>query len=395
MTVRCQKNQNDLKAALEANSQLVSTVEKLKTTVGSQEKTIKELEAENKSHLEIVSKVFGKDDAEEKQNEKSSSEDVQQKLKDMKLSHAAALRNKNAEIRSLKATADVLEKDIQQRNEKIVILEDKLEACQHEKRRADDINDILTGLKCDLGVGRLQDNSESSSETNKVGEKDDLAVSHSGKIAEKSTDKEKPVCHSLFMTGKCEDASCQKEKWHMINMRKVRRGICVHEFAQKDSCQWGKKCMYTHDFPPEIFKDQSIITEQEVLRRKIQDRKESFNHGGRKQEQSSYQKEHQEKEEQPERRSKKVAFNRNEKKIQPTETNAKTNLCSINKTSNSKLVQGVADNSHGVNQSFLELIRPMIMDQLTPMVGEFLRSQEAQLQEKVQKFMSTQQFKTI
>ena len=52
-------------------------------------------------------------------------------------------------------------------------------------------------------------------------------------------------------------------------------------------------------------------------------------------------------------------------------------------------------NSQMTNQSFLELIRPMIMDQLAGLVKGFFKEQETQIQKTVKKFLHSQQFKTV
>ena len=54
----------------------------------------------------------------------------------------------------------------------------------------------------------------------------------------------------------------------------------------------------------------------------------------------------------------------------------------------------VAD-SQKMNQSFLELIRPMIMDQLDGMMKGFFKEQENQVKRTMKKYMFSQQFKTV
>ena len=53
-----------------------------------------------------------------------------------------------------------------------------------------------------------------------------------------------------------------------MNLTKVRRGICVYHFSVAGSCPWKNGCMYTHDIPPEALTDREIIQDQ---KRKMQE----------------------------------------------------------------------------------------------------------------------------
>ena len=52
---------------------------------------------------------------------------------------------------------------------------------------------------------------------------------------------------------------------------------------------------------------------------------------------------------------------------------------------------GAVDESQRENESFLQLIRPMIMDQVTYMVQDLFKIQQAQLQKTIKEVMSSQQ----
>ena len=141
----------------------------------------------------------------------------------------ANIKEKNAEIRNPKTAADVLEKDIQDRNQKIESLKDQLEACQHEKERVEDISDILNGLnghkKTEVLPKSEKNPANKSAATPTIPALKEKSISSECKVGlgVDGGKESKPVCLNMFMNGKCEDKSCSRQ--HSINLKKVRRGI--------------------------------------------------------------------------------------------------------------------------------------------------------------------------
>lgn len=394
MTVNCQRNQEELKSVNVEKTVLEGKIEVLHTTVKDLKDKVNELETENKTHQEVMESIGEKvvSDGEERKSE----EDSQKKIQDMKTSHAANLKEKNAEIRNLKTTVDVLEKDIQDRNQKIESLKEQLEACQHEKERVEDISDILSGLKghksevvqksaqqsVEKSVARLSSQEEESSI---LGSNPELHMDACVVGKESNS-----VCLNMFMDGNCEDKSCSKH--HSINLKKVRRGICVYEFDSFGSCPWGKKCMYTHEFPPEIFKNQNIVKHQKNVRMNVEQRNGKQRRFGEKKV-IPYDRERlgdRGLQNQTKDQNKKESGQGRGKNTQPR------NLRYQRRDGDQAVPEKgdvVADSQ--INHSFLELIRPMIMDQLEGMMKGFFKKQENHLQRTVKKYMSSQQFKTV
>ena len=81
----------------------------------------------------------------------------------------------------------------------------------------------------------------------------------------------KAVCHNLFMKGNCTLPGCDRR--HKTNLTKIKRGMCVYEFSLESSCPWGTGCMYTHDFPPEVCRDKNIIEQQRIKFNEVTNRK--------------------------------------------------------------------------------------------------------------------------
>ena len=398
VTVTCQRNQNDAKLAREKNSVLEGKIATLMATVNDQEGKLKELQTENKSHQEIMNTIFCKKatetEEEKEEGNTGNTEDAKKILKELKLSHSAIIKGKNAEIKSLKTTIDVLEKDISDRKEKIEALEDQLEACKHEKERAENISDILTCLQSDSGSVKIPLNRSVDSEAGITSglQKFEDRVNDSRGNEVKNKGQDKPVCLTMFMTGDCKDECCLREKWHSINMRKIKRGLCVHEFEVKDSCKWGKKCMYSHDFPPEIFTNQDIINNQQKLRIKVKEKRDValLNKKPVIRKQQSEQKDQFQRAENrfkgKENVEKKVKFDKSNDNTSKTVSEG-----GLDPKGNVHQGFGAVDESQRENESFLQLIRPMIMDQVTYMVQDLFKIQQAQLQKTIKEVMSSQQ----
>ena len=211
-----------------------------------------------------------------------------------------------------------------------------------------------------------------------------------GDVTSKKTGEDsKQACFNMFMNGECKDRTCLKR--HTINLKKVQRGICVHEFDAADSCPWGKKCMYTHDFPPEILVDQNIIDKQKKLRRNVKQRQNHVSFEDKK----GVRPDNSKLEKVGPRKQTKDQYRKNNDNYDESRSPRKNRYPRHDRNENVLIKDDVAVNSQMTNQSFLELIRPMIMGQFTGMMKGFFKEQENQMQKTVKKFMLSQQLKTV
>ena len=150
--------------------------------------------------------------------------------------------------------------------------------------------------------------------------------------------------------------------------------------------------MYTHEFPPEIFKNQNIVKHQKNVRMNVKQRNEKQRRFGEKK-MIPYDRERlgdRGLQKQTKDQNKKESGQGRGKNTQPR------NLRYQRRDGDQAVPEkgDVVDDSQ-INHSFLELIRPMIMDQLEGMMKSFFKKQENQLQRTVKKYMSSQQFKTV
>ena len=289
MTINCQNALSDLCSTKSSKDLLDKQVIQLKCTLERKDAEIKELKIEVDNHSEIMKKVCpsGRDSQENTNDQDQAGEEIESlrnqlaacnKIRDeLKRSHAASINQKNAEIRSLKTAITVLEDNGKEVNAKNDKLQEKLNISKVEVDRAKDINDLLVKKAKNEG----QSNGQSS--------KQQKALKHGGgeinqgvgqaKEAEKgipacndvgkdtgSSGFETPnivptiPCLEMFVRGECDIEGCNRK--HKMNLKKVKRGICVYEFAAGGSCPWKQNCMYTHDIPPEKLSDKKVIQDQ-------------------------------------------------------------------------------------------------------------------------------------
>ena len=191
-----------------------------------------------------------------------------------------------------------------------------------------------------------------------------------------------------------------------MNLTKIRRGICVHHFSAVGSCPWRNGCMYTHDIPPEALADKKIIQDQkrkmQEITRKVEASKSqkpttsADENGGRKKDTVV---------KMDEKLLTKQGTGDKTKSLKNVEERASHSgtILSKNKKSKnagSKTVSEKEDASnsapniskHGGDyrksrDSFLELIRPMIMDQMKEIVHQYV---EPYVQKTFQNVMANQ-----
>ena len=85
------------------------------------------------------------------------------------------------------------------------------------------------------------------------------------------------ICEVAFKAGKvvCDD-SCRKN--HNLDYEKIGRGVCLFEFAEKDSCRRKNgTCWFSHEIPDEARYDMEIVGKLRGSLNKIQDYRESQN----------------------------------------------------------------------------------------------------------------------
>ena len=272
MTLSCQNNQASVRSLKDQNDELEKKITLLECSLEKKEEELKELKIENKAHKAAMDTVIdlsqghGVDSAEE--NHALENESLKNQLKsanqineDLKASHKGSLNLKNGEIRNLKNTVKVLEEDLKNINSERDLLKVKLDTSKAGVDRAQNITDLLMEKQSrnanaaeELPSGELisQEENNRNSTKSKSFNPGLLATGGSNKNVLDGEEKSNIPCLTLFKEGRCNNKRCGR--LHNINMHKVNRGICVHEFSSHGSCPWKGRCMYTHDIPPEIYK---------------------------------------------------------------------------------------------------------------------------------------------
>ena len=310
MTLSCQNSQSSVRKLKDEKDMLEKNVTKLECALERKDEELKELKIENRAHQDAMKAVANLDkttigdsvvDNEmftQIENLKSQLQSAKSINEELKLSHNKTLNQKNAEIRNLKNVVKVLEEDVKNANGERDELRVKLETSKVEMSRAQNITDLLVEKQSKMSKttnspvekpGKM-DGNPFPSIAKKAGREDyedEIATCVEKLRRNQSTGRnsvnnrlcelangtvEKQVsCLTLFMEGYCENPKC--ERLHDINLRKVRRGICVYEFSDSGSCPYGARCMYTHDIPPEILKDPKVVSELAEKMREIKERK--------------------------------------------------------------------------------------------------------------------------
>ena len=239
---------------------------------------MKELRIENKAHQAAMDTVANLSQglvgvsADEKttlENEslKSQLQSAKQVNDDLKASHKGSMSQKNGEIKNLKNAVKVLEEELKNVNSECDIVKEKLKTSRAEVNRAQNITDLLVkkGAKSVESVVERQ--------SIEPGLKNNDTECGKESVEKLNNTESKIPCLTLFKEGKCGSKQCAR--LHEFNLRKVKRGICVYEYASSGSCPWRDRCMYTHDIPPEICKEPKVIKDQKEKMKVVTERKKS------------------------------------------------------------------------------------------------------------------------
>ena len=176
MTVACQKAQQQLGVMKEEKDSLVKEVQDLQEKCSENERELKDLKIEIKTHNEAMT-LLGDASSVEQSNDNGERDEELQKLQNQlsteksirdkqKASHSAESKEKNAEIRQLKSTIAVLENNVVDAQGNADKYQALLDASELEKERLQQINGVLAkkanridesskkgvklvGLKCD------------------------------------------------------------------------------------------------------------------------------------------------------------------------------------------------------------------------------------------------------
>ena len=181
------------------------------------------------------------------------------------------LNEKTAEIRSLKSVINELETTISDlQDEKRTITEENY-ASGVELARLREINTLLLGQQNENTPPSMsRDNSDTDLATiTEVNQPNNEEISSEDSISSAQTSSEE-VCHLAWYDGiEACDGSCGQS--HRIDFTKLARGICYHEFAERNSCTWGENCHFCHNIPVIALTDPIVIeTVENSKRRKRQ-----------------------------------------------------------------------------------------------------------------------------
>ena len=429
MTVDCQKSQKELAGKK-------AMVEKLQAKISEKEIEIKDLAIENNTHKEAM-KLLSEhginttispvdDDGSSCNSDGNTKIELLQKQLDteidahkkLKASHSAAMKEKNAEIRTNKAAIEVLQTKLLNAEGELNKVQVLLDASKLENRRLVDINDILTnkvkkGVSGDECPRNNQENADSICVSDHKEVVTEPETENDKNPGDKSADRtlimeknnmhdelvDQPICLNVFNEGKCNVPGCSRN--HRTNLTKIKRGICVYEFSLKDSCTWGSRCMYTHDIPPEVLHDQNVIKEQQIKFNEVAVKKKNGikryranDTSGKSQQEwhgsSNFSASRKGPGDRKSEESQLEKCPKDNKTTKPAKTLQKHTSHHRGSSNGNKSTANC--NSYPVNstntseKSFLELIRPMLMDQITSSVQHCMETHMNKLQE----MMSTQ-----
>ena len=291
MTLSCQNNQASVRSLKDQNDELGRKITLLECTLEKKEEELKELKIENKAHKAAMDTVIdlsqghgvgSAEENEENESLKNQLKSANQINEDLKASHKGSLNLKNNEIRNLKNTVKVLEEDLKNINSERDHLKEKLDTSKAEVDRAQNITDLLVekhsrnaNAEEEVSSQELTSQEENIRNTTKSKNSNPRVSGNGGrdKNVLHGEDKSNIPCLTLFKEGKCNNKRCSR--LHDINMHKVNRGICVHEFSSHGSCPWKGRCMYTHDIPPEIYKEPKVVKEQKEKMNEVTGRRKS------------------------------------------------------------------------------------------------------------------------
>ena len=424
----------------------------LKCTLERKDTEIKEMKIEIDTHSEIMKTICpARMNSQDNANDRAGKEieslrnqlAASNKIRDeLKRSHAATINQKNAEIRSLKTAIKVLEdtgKEVIEKNDE---LQEKLEISKIEVGRANEINELLVkkaknkeqsdGQSSKLpifpskpgdgesnqGTGQAEEGVKSMPARN-----DAVGRTAGSSSVETVNNPPRVPCLKMFNTGKCDVEGCKRN--HKMKLKKVKRGICAYEFAARGSCPWKENCMFTHDIPPEKLSDKKEIQDQNRKKAELESKsKRSFRHDpneGRKNkdDEKNGSISHGRKQQMlPSKQKRLKQLPKHSKETQKTHRdsgNGNHNKNDYEELNSRKMNLRYADRTHGQKKgsvfanggkntckndynndqikeqnSFLCLIKPMIMDQMKIFVQDCIKEQMEEVKNVVNNVVSGQ-----
>ena len=54
-----------------------------------------------------------------------------------------------------------------------------------------------------------------------------------------------------------------------LNGQQIKTALCIHEFEEKGTCQWGENCKFSHDITEDTKKDQEITEKISLIRKQV------------------------------------------------------------------------------------------------------------------------------
>ena len=295
MTLNCQNLQADLSKLNEAYEESSKKSSALSIAFLSKNEEIKKLKLENQSHVQALKameegNLFPRsiDDIEVVRAEVDA---LKKEKYESKVAHTKVLNQKNSEIRSLKDFTSTVEQNsrvVQEKNRKLnqdlMIREEELDRVKNlecllvkELKSNQNKTDVSQARNCSsnhLNSSPPSNQAVPLEDIISEGAKNDgveMRKDSSDVVCEQLVNENETPCHEMFMEGVCNLKDCQRS--HTIDLKKVRRGICAQNFSSAGSCSWGDNCMFSHQIPPEVFKNKRIVVEQENILEQIKSRK--------------------------------------------------------------------------------------------------------------------------
>ena len=256
----------------------------------------KKLSEECNRHVELVRNALGNNSVEGPTNETRS--DVISGLK-------TKISQKDKEIVNLKEINATLQSLVAEGESNINILEEKVQDLDGQLRREREMNNVLniqmnnnnmmsTPLRVDQNshLESNQDIEENSTLLNMEEYMDVDVYRHGDTVIEepdhgRMTEEETAVTHrheahseeicvNAFLN---EEARCPSScnRNHDLNFEKIKKGVCLFEFAEKGTCRRGHECWFSHEIPEELRKDKEMIQKMKNALDKIQAYRQSKN----------------------------------------------------------------------------------------------------------------------
>ena len=243
------------------------------------------LERQVKTHETFIKNEFGGDEHLNRANLQNTIEEMRRTIEEKE----SIIKKANSEVMELKTEMEKSEGDklktvreeLKQLRSSIEVLEDygrELEGERDELREMisktkkelqleEDINSIM---KEDIS-GKEADNKLKKNQKDGDKKADKISMSDNSQVDGSIYDQanKKVQCPEVFLSKKqeCKVKGCNR--LHTADRNKIRRGICVYEFKEENSCTY-KNCFFSHEFPSEL-------RENEVMRKKVNETLQQMN----------------------------------------------------------------------------------------------------------------------